>query len=70
MEDVFYEKLELKKDAERTNNLEHLGQAMLEAGNEFGPSTAYGEWCKFVFFVKFFIKFSASVFLEFSALNP
>ncbi|KAI6222303.1 hypothetical protein M3Y99_01514200 [Aphelenchoides fujianensis] len=43
MEDVFYEKLELKKDTKaRANNLEHLGQAMLDAGNEFGPSTPYG----------------------------
>uniref|UniRef100_A0A915EEE8 Endophilin-B1 n=1 Tax=Ditylenchus dipsaci TaxID=166011 RepID=A0A915EEE8_9BILA len=42
MENVFYEKLELKKEDSRTNNLEHLGQAMLDAGNEFGPSTPYG----------------------------
>lgn len=42
MEDVFYEKLELKKDNSRPNNLEHLGQAMMDAGNEFGPTTAYG----------------------------
>jgi endophilin-B len=42
MEEVFYEKLELKKDNQRTNNLEHLGQAMVDAGNEFGPNTPYG----------------------------
>ncbi len=42
MEDVFYEKLELKKDATRTTNLEHLGQSMVDAGNEFGASTPYG----------------------------
>lgn len=42
VEDVFYEKLELKKDNSRLNNLEHLGQAMMDAGNEFGPSTPYG----------------------------
>lgn len=42
MEDVFYEKLELKKDNHRLNNLEHLGQAMLDAGNEFGATTPYG----------------------------
>lgn len=42
MEDVFYEKLELKKDAQRQNNLEHLGQAMVEAGQEFGGTTPYG----------------------------
>uniref|UniRef100_A0AC34R172 BAR domain-containing protein n=1 Tax=Panagrolaimus sp. JU765 TaxID=591449 RepID=A0AC34R172_9BILA len=42
MEDVFYEKLELKKEGSRQNNLEHLGQAMQDAANEFGPSTPYG----------------------------
>uniref|UniRef100_A0A914BWS8 BAR domain-containing protein n=1 Tax=Acrobeloides nanus TaxID=290746 RepID=A0A914BWS8_9BILA len=42
MEDVFYEKLELKKEGNRLNNIEHLGQAMLEAGNEFGSTTPYG----------------------------
>jgi len=42
MEDVVYEKLELKKEGNRANNLEHLGQAMVDAGNEFGPSTPYG----------------------------
>ncbi|KJH44173.1 BAR domain protein [Dictyocaulus viviparus] len=43
MEDVFYEKLELKKDnTSRLNNLEHMAQAMSEAGEEFGSTTAYG----------------------------
>ncbi|CAJ0559918.1 unnamed protein product, partial [Mesorhabditis spiculigera] len=42
MEEVFYEKLELRKDGGRQNNLEHLAQAMQEAGEEFGPSTPYG----------------------------
>ena len=44
MEDVFYEKLELRKDgpSKRPNNLEYLGQSMLEAGNEFGSDTPYG----------------------------
>lgn len=43
MEEVFYEKLELKKDhASRMNNLELLAQAMSEAGEEFGSSTPYG----------------------------
>ena len=42
MEDVFYEKLELKKESTRMNNMEHLGQAMLDAGNEFGSNTPYG----------------------------
>lgn len=41
MEEVFYEKLELRKE-HRMNNLEYLGQAMTEAGNEFNPGTAYG----------------------------
>uniref|UniRef100_A0A914YVI3 BAR domain-containing protein n=1 Tax=Panagrolaimus superbus TaxID=310955 RepID=A0A914YVI3_9BILA len=42
MEDVFYEKLELKKDGGRQNNLEFLGQAMQDASNEFGETTPYG----------------------------
>uniref|UniRef100_A0A1I7RWR3 BAR domain-containing protein n=1 Tax=Bursaphelenchus xylophilus TaxID=6326 RepID=A0A1I7RWR3_BURXY len=42
MEDVFYEKLELKKESHRQNNLEALGKAMLDAGNEFGPTSPYG----------------------------
>uniref|UniRef100_A0A1I7Z821 BAR domain-containing protein n=1 Tax=Steinernema glaseri TaxID=37863 RepID=A0A1I7Z821_9BILA len=42
MEEVFYEKLELKKEGGRTSNLEHLGQAMTDAGNEFGSGTPYG----------------------------
>ncbi|EYB96156.1 hypothetical protein Y032_0153g2939 [Ancylostoma ceylanicum] len=43
MEEVFYEKLELKKDhAGRMNNLELLAQAMSDAGEEFGSTTPYG----------------------------
>ncbi|VDN24282.1 unnamed protein product [Gongylonema pulchrum] len=42
MEEVFYEKLELRKENTRLNNLEHLAQAMNEAGNEFGAGTPYG----------------------------
>ncbi len=43
MEEFLYEKLELRKDnAGRMNNLEYLGQAMNDAGNEFGPGTPYG----------------------------
>lgn len=42
MEDVFYEKLELKKEGSRQNNLEFLGQAMQDASNEFGETTPYG----------------------------
>ncbi|OZC10891.1 BAR domain protein [Onchocerca flexuosa] len=41
MEEVFYEKLELRKE-NRLNNLEQLAQAMNEAGNEFGAGTPYG----------------------------
>uniref|UniRef100_A0A8R1DYP7 BAR domain-containing protein n=1 Tax=Caenorhabditis japonica TaxID=281687 RepID=A0A8R1DYP7_CAEJA len=43
MEEVFYEKLELKKDgAVRLNNLENLSTAMTEAGEQFGETTPYG----------------------------
>ncbi|KAI6231682.1 hypothetical protein M3Y95_00407500 [Aphelenchoides besseyi] len=43
MEDVLYDKLELKKDNNtRLNNLEQLGQEMTSAGNEFGSQTPYG----------------------------
>ncbi|MCP9263190.1 Endophilin-B2 [Dirofilaria immitis] len=41
MDEVFYEKLELRKE-NRLNNLEQLAQAMNEAGNEFGAGTPYG----------------------------
>ncbi|GMR31117.1 hypothetical protein PMAYCL1PPCAC_01312 [Pristionchus mayeri] len=42
MEDVFYEKLELRKEGSRMNNLESLATAMCEAGEEFGAATPYG----------------------------
>ncbi len=42
MEEFFYEKLELRKEGGRMNNLEYLGQAMTDAGSEFGPGTPYG----------------------------
>ncbi|CAO4385157.1 unnamed protein product [Caenorhabditis nigoni] len=43
MEEVFYEKLELKKDGVvRQNNLEQLSTAMTEAGETFGEITPYG----------------------------
>ena len=43
MEEVFYEKLELKKEGGgRMNNLEHLAQAMSDAGEQFGANTPYG----------------------------
>ncbi|VDK74594.1 unnamed protein product [Litomosoides sigmodontis] len=41
VEEVFYEKLELRKE-NRLNNLEQLAHAMKEAGNEFGAGTPYG----------------------------
>ncbi|GMT05103.1 hypothetical protein PENTCL1PPCAC_27277, partial [Pristionchus entomophagus] len=42
MEDVFYEKLELRKEGSRMNNLEALATSMSEAGEEFGAATPYG----------------------------
>lgn len=44
LEEFVYEKLE-KKAPTRMNNHELLGQTMIESGGEFGPGTAYGEWC-------------------------
>lgn len=41
MEDFFYEKLD-KKKRDRVGNHELLGQMMVDAGNEFGPGTSYG----------------------------
>ncbi|XP_014286980.1 endophilin-B1 isoform X2 [Halyomorpha halys] len=41
VEDFLFEKIE-KKRPNRLSNLEYLGQDMIEAGNEFGPGTAYG----------------------------
>ena len=32
-----------KKKRERQTNTEYLGQTMIDAGNEFGPGTPYGE---------------------------
>ena len=37
-----------KKKRERQTNTEYLGQTMIDAGNEFGPGTPYGE-CHFQF---------------------
>ena len=42
MEETMYDKLEIRKD-HRMNNLEYLGQAMTDSGNEFGPGTPYGQ---------------------------
>ncbi|XP_054283872.1 endophilin-B1 isoform X2 [Macrosteles quadrilineatus] len=41
VEDFLFEKID-KKRPNRLSNLEYLGQDMIEAGNEFGPGTAYG----------------------------
>ncbi|XP_064616184.1 endophilin-B1-like isoform X2 [Liolophura sinensis] len=41
MEDLFYEKLD-KPKRERVTNFDQLGQFMVDAGNDFGPGTAYG----------------------------
>ncbi|XP_042318346.1 endophilin-B1 isoform X2 [Sceloporus undulatus] len=41
MEEFVYEKLD-RKAPSRVNNPELLGQHMIDAGNEFGPGTAYG----------------------------
>uniref|UniRef100_A0AC35UFY8 BAR domain-containing protein n=1 Tax=Rhabditophanes sp. KR3021 TaxID=114890 RepID=A0AC35UFY8_9BILA len=43
MEEVLYEKLELKKEGNRFNNFEQLGHAMLDAATEFGHETPYGD---------------------------
>lgn len=42
MEEFVYEKLD-RKAPSRMNNPEILGQHMIDAGNEFGPGTAYGK---------------------------
>ncbi|XP_031344071.1 endophilin-B1 isoform X2 [Photinus pyralis] len=41
IEDYIFDKIE-KKRPSRLSNLEYLGLDMIEAGNEFGPGTAYG----------------------------
>uniref|UniRef100_A0A8D0GAE0 Endophilin-B1 n=1 Tax=Sphenodon punctatus TaxID=8508 RepID=A0A8D0GAE0_SPHPU len=41
IEEFVYEKLD-RKAPSRMNNQEVLGQYMIDAGNEFGPGTAYG----------------------------
>uniref|UniRef100_T1HBG5 BAR domain-containing protein n=1 Tax=Rhodnius prolixus TaxID=13249 RepID=T1HBG5_RHOPR len=41
VEDYLLEKIE-KKRPNRLSNLEYLGQDMIDAGNEFGPGTPYG----------------------------
>ncbi|XP_067001892.1 endophilin-B1 isoform X2 [Anabrus simplex] len=41
VEDYLFEKID-KKRPNRLSNLEYLGLDMIEAGNDFGPGTAYG----------------------------
>ncbi|XP_047472785.1 endophilin-B1-like isoform X2 [Penaeus chinensis] len=41
VEDMLFEKIE-KRRPNRLSNLEYLGLDMVQAGNEFGPGTAYG----------------------------
>ncbi|KAE8742672.1 hypothetical protein FOCC_FOCC011801 [Frankliniella occidentalis] len=41
VEDFLFDKIE-KKRPNRLSNLEYLGLDMIDAGNEFGPGTAYG----------------------------
>lgn len=43
IEEFIYDKLD-KKLPSRMTNAELLGQYMLDAANEFGPGTPYGEW--------------------------
>lgn len=43
IEEFIYDKLD-KKLPSRGTNAELLGQYMLEAANEFGPGTPYGQW--------------------------
>ncbi|KAL6724387.1 hypothetical protein Aduo_019281 [Ancylostoma duodenale] len=66
MEEVFYEKLELKKDhAGRMNNLELLAQAMSDAGEEFGSTTPYGQSMDFEVEREIFTeRFPFKMFLE------
>jgi len=42
MEDFVYQKLD-RKPPDRVNYAEQLGNTMSEAGNDFGPGTAYGK---------------------------
>lgn len=43
LEDFVFDKIE-KKKPNRLSNLEYLGIDMIEAGNDFGPGTAYGKF--------------------------
>uniref|UniRef100_A0A7E4VKJ8 BAR domain-containing protein n=1 Tax=Panagrellus redivivus TaxID=6233 RepID=A0A7E4VKJ8_PANRE len=69
MEDVFYEKLELKKEGSRQSNLEHLGQAMQDAATEFGESTPYGAALARVAVTEFSLGNAEREFISSSANN-
>ena len=45
-EEFVYQKLDKPKPPRATES-ETLGQSMIEAGNDFGPGTNYGEICNF-----------------------
>lgn len=46
IEEFIYDKLD-KKLPSKATNAELLGQYMLDAANEFGPGTPYGQWSCF-----------------------
>lgn len=48
VEDFLFEKID-KKRPNRLSNLEYLGLDMIDAGNEFGPGTAYGKEVDYLF---------------------
>lgn len=48
---MLFEKIE-KRRPNRLSNLEYLGLDMVQAGNEFGPGTAYGKFALFLYLVK------------------
>ena len=50
MEEFVMDKLE-KKKRDRFTNTELLGLHMIDAGNEFGPGTSYGEYLSGSFFL-------------------
>lgn len=42
VENFFMDKMEKSIKTNRFSDLEYLGISMIEAGNDFGPGTAYG----------------------------
>lgn len=57
MEDLLYEKLDRRKK-ERVTQYEILGNNMVEAGQDFGPGTSYGE-----LYVYYFLSVVHSIFI-------